>query len=290
MAKILSGKVVRESRTHSLKDKVLILKQKLGFVPKFAIVQVGDRADSAAFIRAKISFGKEIGVETVHVHLSEEISESALITEIKKLNEDETINAIIVQLPIPAHLDRNRVVDAIDPKKDADALSGNSVKKWAEDAKKNMVPATPRGVREILSFYNIGLNGKKVTVVGRSELVGRPTALMCQGEGAIVTVCHSKTENIAEKTRNADIVIVAVGKPKFFGEEYFRAGQVVIDIGINTVLGDKLEEEISGRKLVGDVDFDAVKGLVEAITPVPGGVGPMTVLALFENVVDLCNG
>jgi len=127
-------------------------------------------------------------------------------------------------------------------------------------------------------------------VIGRSDLVGKPVARLCEKEGAVVTVCHSKTENIRDKTKSADIVIVAVGKPTFFGKEYFSSGQTVIDIGINTIEGDKLEDEVVGRKLVGDVDFEAIKDIVEAITPVPGGVGPMTVLALFENVVDLCTG
>lgn len=269
----------------------------LSFVPTLAIIQVGNRADSTAFISAKKSFGDKVGVKTIHIHLDENISENDLLAEIGKLNTDDSINGIIVQLPIPEHLNRNNILNNIAPQKDVDALSARSVENWSRskivntsEAESNVVfPATARGVKELLDFYQISLKDKKVTVIGRSDLVGKPVAKICEQNGAIVTVCHSKTEDIASKTKNADIVIVAVGKAKYFGREYFQQGQIVIDIGINTLSGDKMEEEVSGKKLVGDVDFDEVKDVVEAITPVPGGVGPMTVLALFENVVDLCN-
>lgn len=280
---IISGNKTREALMVNLAQKV----KSLGHVPVLAIVQVGDRADSAAFIRAKSAFGEKVGIKTLHVHLSLGISQNDLITEIDKLNNNKTVSGIIVQLPIPAHLDRSSVIDAISPNKDVDALCSTSVAAWSQNAKTALLPATARGVRELLDFYKIGLKGKKVAVIGRSDLVGKPVAAMCVSEGAEVVVCHSKTEDIQAKTKEADIVIVAVGKPKFFGPEYFRSGQVVVDVGINTITGDKLEEEISGKKLVGDVDFEKVKEVVSAITPVPGGVGPMTVLALFENVVCL---
>jgi methylenetetrahydrofolate dehydrogenase (NADP+)/methenyltetrahydrofolate cyclohydrolase len=198
-------------------------------------------------------------------------------------------------------LDRSAVINAIDPAKDVDALTSTSVAKWQEGRNGNsgrnnsgdgyakcIMPATARGVRELLENYKIDLNGKKVTVVGRSDLVGKPIAAMCRNAGATVTVCHSKTVDLVADTKNADILIVAVGKPKLIGKEHINSRQVVIDVGINTILGEKLDDEIPGKRLVGDVDFEAVKDIVSAISPVPGGVGPMTVLALFENLVDLC--
>jgi methylenetetrahydrofolate dehydrogenase (NADP+)/methenyltetrahydrofolate cyclohydrolase len=244
--------------------------------PKLAIIQVGDREDSTAYIRAKKTFADKLGIGEVHIQLPENTFEKDLLDEIKKCNEDADITGIILQLPIPARINRDIAVDAIDPAKDVDRITSTNVKLWQEN--KGLLPATSRGIKELLKYYDISLSGKKVTVIGRSALVGTPIAAMCRNEGAVVTVCHSKTIDIKKETLGADIVISAVGKPALVGREYVREGQVVIDVGISRGEDGKLH---------GDADFDAIKDVVSAITPVPGGVGPMTVFALFENLVDI---
>lgn len=274
-ATILSGRTVRDSLIPELIKKV----QSLSRIPTLAIIQVGDRPDSTAFISAKKNFAKKIGVAEKHIQLPDSISENDLIAEIKKCNADKSITAIIVQLPLPAHLDRDQVISAIDPSKDADGLTANTT----------VMPATARGIRELLSYYSIPLTGKKVTVIGRSHLVGTPIAVMCREEGAQVNVCHKGTSDLVKETLWADVLIVAAGKTGLVRTEHVKAGQIVIDVGINTVAGDRLENELPNTKLVGDVDFNAVTNIVASITPVPGGVGPMTVCALFENVIDLCH-
>jgi len=284
MSTIIDGRQTREELTPILKKKV----EALGFTPTFAIIQVGNRPDSMAFIQGKKKFAANLGVNTKHIQVPESVSQTELISKIVECNNDKSVQGIIVQLPISEHLNRTEVINAIDPKKDADGLTAVNVKLLAENSSQGMIPATARGVRELLAKYNIGLKGKNVVVVGRSDLVGKPISIMALNEGATVTVCHSQTVDLKADTTKADVLIVAIGKPCFIGADYIKKGAVVVDIGINTLVGEKLEDEIQNRVLVGDVDFDAVFDKVSAITPVPGGVGPMTVLALFENLVDLC--
>lgn len=262
---LLDGRKAKESYIAKLTERV----KALSFSPCLVIIQVGERPDSDAFIKAKKSFAQKIGVKEQHIQLRETISQEELKGIVKKYNNDTTVHGIIVQLPLPPHLDPDEIIHCIAPKKDTDGLTPGT----------KFMPATARGIRDLLNFYNIELKNKKVTVVGQSKLVGKPISKMCMEEGAIVTSCDSKTKNIPEKTKTADVVIVAIGKPKFITEQYLKKGQVVIDVGIT---------RIEDNFLVGDVDFDKVQGLVKAITPVPGGVGQMTVLALFENLVDAC--
>lgn len=262
---LLDGKTARAHYASLLEKRI----KELSFVPCLVILQVGNRTDSDSYIKAKKSFAQKIGVNEIHINFDENISQEELIEAIKKYNADESVNGIIVQLPLPPRINSEIVLNLINPKKDIDGL--NCATKF--------LPATARGIKELIKFYKIELAGKKVTVVGRSKLVGKPTAKMCHEEGAIVTVCHSKTENMAQKTKDADILIVAIGKPNLVGKEYVKEGQIVIDVGIT---------RHSEGKLVGDVDFNEVKDLVQMITPVPGGVGQMTVLALFENLIDAC--
>lgn len=283
-ALILDGRKTREMLLPELVNKV----KALSFVPTLAIIQVGERPDSTSFIKAKKSFGTKIGVNTKHIQVSESVSQSELIDIIKECNSDHTIKGIIVQLPLPIQLDRDAVIDAISPAKDVDALTSVSVKRWLEGREDAILPATARGIRELLKQYQIDLFGKKVTVIGRSMLVGKPVITMCLNENATVSVCHSKTPDLAKETKNADVIIVAAGNPGLIQRKHVKKGQIVIDIGINTLTGQKLDDEIEGTKLVGDVDFQKVSKKVAAISPVPGGVGPMTVFALFENLVDLC--
>jgi 5,10-methylene-tetrahydrofolate dehydrogenase/methenyl tetrahydrofolate cyclohydrolase len=311
MPTTLDGRIARAELKKKLSNRVADFKKKHGFRPILAIVQIGDRPDIASYIKAKKSFGLEIGAEVRHVHLKEDISREEIIKEIRKLNDNETISGIILQLPLPEALkaDKSNIIDTIDPVKDADGLTSSSVKRWSsivqDSSSGNIIlPATARGVLELLNFYKISLKGKKVCVIGRSELVGTPIAAMCRGQGAVVTVCHSKTIDLVKETSASDVIISAVGRPGLIGAKHVRPGQIIVDVGINEVKGnglndslagkniDKLEEEIPKRKLVGDVDFDAVLPILGdsgAITPVPGGVGPMTVLALFENLADLCD-
>ena len=261
---ILDGKVARAHYTEELIKKI----KSFSFVPCLVIIQVGNRVDSDTYIKAKKSFAQKIGVKVIHIKLDDNVKQIEIIEIIKKYNNDKTVNGIIVQLPLPTHLNADEIINTIDPNKDIDGLTNNT----------KFIPATARGVKELLEFYKIELKNKKVTVLGRSNIVGKPTALMCEREGAIVTVCHSKTENVSDKTKTADIVIVAIGKPHLINESYLSKGQIIIDIGITK----------EGESLNGDVDFERVKDIVSMITPVPGGVGQMTVLALFENLIDSC--
>lgn len=281
---ILDGKAVREARFPELKSRI----QALTKPPTLAIFQVGEREDSTSYIKAKTAFGEKLGVSVKHIKLDEKITQQELIVKIWECNEDESIKGIIVQLPLPMAIDQDAAIEAISPKKDVDGLTALNVKQWLAGREDAILPATTRGVKELLEYYKISLFGKHAVVVGRSMLVGKPLAAFCLNENASVTICHSKTADLMSETKKADVLLVAAGKPKFIGAGHVRGGAIVIDVGINTVKGEKLEDEISGKKIVGDVDFDAVKDIASAIAPVPGGVGPMTVLALFENLADLC--
>ncbi len=273
---ILSGLKARDAHIPGLQQKA----KELLYVPKLAIIQVGDRPDSTSYIKAKKSFAAKIGVEIEHIHLAQDISQAEVIAYIEACNTDKKIQGIIVQVPLPGHIDRIAVIEAIDPSKDVDGLTSTNYGRLLAGNSTAIVPATARGIRELFSYYNISLAGKKVAVVGRSRLVGAPIAIVCKQAGAEVIVCHSQTPDLARETRQADVVIVAVGKPGLVGSGHIKKGAVVIDVGIS---------KMADGTLVGDVDFEAVKEIASALTPVPGGVGPMTVLGLFENVVDACN-
>jgi 5,10-methylene-tetrahydrofolate dehydrogenase/methenyl tetrahydrofolate cyclohydrolase len=306
-AKLLAGRIARAELKKGLTARITALKAKHGFAPTLAIIQIGDRPDTASYIKAKKVFGMEIGAEIRHIHLKRDVYKDEIIEEIRKLNGDETVGGIILQLPLTESLaaDKKEIIDVIEPDKDADGLTSASVKKCSSVVQgsisdKIIWPATARGVLELLDFYKINIKGKKVCVIGRSALVGTPVAALCRAKGALVTVCHSRTEDLKKETLAADVIISAVGKPGLIAVGHVKAGQIIVDVGINQIATDrsivagveKLEEEIPKRKLVGDVDFNAVLPILGdsgAITPVPGGVGPMTVLALFENLVDLCD-
>ena len=273
--KILDGKVAREHYVSLLTEKI----KALSFVPCLAIIQIGNRPDSDAFIKAKKSFAKKIGVKEIHIQLDEKVGQEEVLEIINKYNEDSDVQGIIVQLPLPIHLNSETIINSINPNKDVDGLTPFNMKRLVDGHEGAIIAATARGIRQLLKFYNIDMFGKKVVVVGRSTLVGKPTALMCLNENATVTVCHSKTKNLEVETKNADVLIVAIGKPNFINKNHVKAGQIVIDVGISRQ---------SDNTLTGDVDFEEVKDIVEMITPVPGGVGQMTVLSLFENLADLC--
>lgn len=287
---LLDGKVLRDKAILELKKA----SSAMAVVPTLAILQIGALAESAAYIGQKKKFAEKIGARVLHVEFPDSVSEQELTSRIQELNTDNAVHGIIVQLPIPAALPKQKIIDSISPEKDVDGLTSQNAVAFEAGDKSAFVPATARGVLSLLRGYDIEVSGKKVTVIGRSALVGHPIAVLCSHAGAFVTVCHKGTENIPEKSRTADILVVAIGQPRFINEHYVSSGQVVVDVGINSVLSDpsvpepviKLEYEIPKRRLVGDVDFESVQGVVSAISPVPGGVGPMTVLSLFENLFD----
>jgi methylenetetrahydrofolate dehydrogenase (NADP+)/methenyltetrahydrofolate cyclohydrolase len=286
MPTILSGLTAREELKKPLAAKIKALQEKRGFPLTLSIIQVGDRADSIAYINAKKKFAAEIGVFVRLIHLQEDTGQEKIIAEIQKLNQDKGTTGIIVQLPLPEDIDKRMVLDAIEPSKDTDGITSMNVKKWnTTDTVEGHKPwpATSYGVYQLLTFYKIPIQGKKVCVIGRSGIVGAPIAAILRKMGGNVIVCHSKTEDLMKETLAADIIISAVGKAGLVTAEHVRSGQVVIDVGLSRItVGEK-------TKLVGDVDFEkvsAVLGEKGAITPVPGGVGPMTVLALFENLAD----
>lgn len=268
---ILSGTEIAEQRAETIRASVA----ELGFSPKLLIVRVGERADSKSYVERKVAYAAKVGAETEVAHFPESVSEEEVLTTLEKYNADQNVHGIIVQLPLPKHLDAKKIIDAIAARKDVDGLTDANISKLFDNAD-GIVPATPRGILTLLRAYDVEVAGKHVVVLGRSRLVGKSTALLMLNQNATVTMCHSKTENLSEITKTADILIVAIGQQKFITKEFIKEGQVVIDVGI----GADLESRI-----VGDVDSAAVQDMDIKISPVPGGVGPMTVTSLFENLL-----
>ncbi|MGB8815848.1 MAG: bifunctional 5,10-methylenetetrahydrofolate dehydrogenase/5,10-methenyltetrahydrofolate cyclohydrolase [Minisyncoccia bacterium] len=271
MVKILDGKKVRDFLAKKLNEKVSKLNKK----PELVVFQVGNDERSSTYIKQKKIFGEKIGFNVRYIQLNESMRENDFISQIIKKNLDNYVKGIIVQLPLPANLNSVKIIDAIDPQKDADGLSSVNIKKFFVNDKSAIVPATARGIISLLDFYKIKISGKKVVVVGRSLIAGRSIANAFLNRDATVTICHSKTRNLKAETKQADILVVALGKPKFLKKDFVKKGQVVIDVGIS-----KVKDGICG-----DVDFENVSKIVSAISPVPGGVGPMTVISLFENMM-----
>ncbi len=272
---ILDGKKVSAKVREDLKLEVDNLKKE-GIKPKLAVIMVGNDLASKVYVRNKNKACEEIGIEYEEFLLGEKTTMEELLNVIDNLNKNQNIDGILLQSPIPKHLDINKAFRAILPEKDVDGFHPINAGKLSI-GEKCFVPCTPHGVVKIIEEYNIETEGKNVVIVGRSNIVGKPLIQCMLQKNATVTVCHSKTRNLEEFTRKADILIVAIGKQKFITENMVKEGVVVIDIGINR------NEE---GKLVGDVDFDNVSKKASYITPVPGGVGPMTVAMLMENVVE----
>jgi len=269
---LLSGKEVQEDIKRKLKEEI----ENLVVIPKLVIVQVGHNEQSEIYIRNKKKLGEELGIVVEHKKFSESTKEEELIQEVEKGNKDQLVGGIIIQLPVPKNLDLFKILNSIKPEKDVDGLGVNQTGLLYGGNDKAIIPATARGIMSLLDFYKIDLESKNVVIIGRSNLVGRPVAQMCLNRDATVTICHSHTKNLKEITQKADILIVACGIPKFINDEHINSSQVVVDVGINKADG----------KICGDVDFDKVKDIVYAITPVPGGVGPLTVVSLFQNLLD----
>ena len=274
MAIIIDGKALAKKIRQELKVECDELKEK-GINPKLAVIMVGDNPASKVYVRNKSRACEEIGIEYEEFLLHDNIKQEELIDLIKKLNEDKTINGILLQSPIPEYLNINQAFKTITYRKDVDGFTPSSVGKLCigEDT---FISCTPYGVMKMFEEYNIDLTGKNVVILGRSNIVGKPLIQCCLAKNATVTVCHSKTKNIEEYTKKADILIAAIGKAKFVTKDMVKKGVVIIDVGINR------NEQ---GKLVGDVDFENVEPLASYITPVPGGVGPMTIAMLMNNVI-----
>lgn len=266
---LLDGKVVKAKLLLDLKEKVDKLDTKLGLT----VIQVGEDPASSVYVRQKSNMAEKIGFNFNHIKLDENIKEDELLNIIEGLNNDNSVDGILVQMPIPNHLDAKRIQNAILPCKDVDGLTDISMGRLSHNVD-SLVPCTPMGIIDLLKYYNIDISGKNVVIIGRSDLVGKPLASLMINNDATVTLCHSKTKNLNFYTKNADILIAAIGRENFIKKEDVKEGSIVIDVGIN-----RMED---GR-LCGDVFFDDVKDKVSYITPVPGGVGQMTVAELGYN-------
>lgn len=271
---IIDGKKLAQQIRGNLKIKCEELKQK-GIYPKLAVIMVGDDKASQVYVKNKSKACDEVGIEFKEYLLNKDTNQEELIGLIKKLNQDKTIHGILLQSPIPKHLDINKAFSTIAPEKDVDGFNPINVGKLCLN-QDTFISCTPYGVMKMFENYKIDLEGKKVVIVGRSNIVGKPLIQCCLNKNATVTVCHSKTKDLEEQTKNADVVISAVGKSKFITEKMIKQDAVVIDVGINR--GED-------GKLTGDVDFENVSKKTSYITPVPGGVGPMTIAMLMNNVI-----
>jgi methylenetetrahydrofolate dehydrogenase (NADP+)/methenyltetrahydrofolate cyclohydrolase len=284
-AKILSGETVSVEMREEMRREVKILKDEHDLTPGLAVVLVGDDPASATYVRNKKRACRDVGIHSVENKFETDLSEDALLGVVKELNADETIHGILVQLPLPDHIDENKVLNTITPSKDVDGLHPVNLGKL-QRGEDGFLPCTPHGVQQILLRSNIEIEGKHVVIVGRSTLVSKPLAgILIQknpSANATVTLCHTGTKDIAAHTRQADILVVAAGRPNTITADMVTEGSVVIDVGINGV-PDKTKKR--GYRLVGDVDFDSVSKKASAITPVPGGIGPMTITMLLHNTI-----
>lgn len=275
MAYIIDGKKISTEMKDELKEKVAAMK-KDGVEITLAVIQVGNDPASTVYVGNKKKACEYIGIHSLAYEIPEETTEQELLDLVEKLNQDDKVNGILVQLPLPKHIDENKVLNAISAKKDVDGFHPQSVGALSI-GQKGFVSCTPAGIIQLLKRSHIEMEGKECVVVGRSNIVGKPMALLLLRENGTVTVCHSRTKDLKEITKRADILVVALGKPKFITREYVKEGAVVIDVGIH---------RNENNKLCGDVDFDDVEPICSAITPVPGGVGPMTITMLMNNCVE----
>ncbi len=274
MSKIISGVSLSQEIKSKMKEEVKQLVKIFNRPPHLAVICVGDNPASISYVKGKEKDCLEVGIKATTIHLDEKVSEKTLLDLIKSLNEDRTVDGILVQLPLPKTIDEHKVLDFIAPMKDVDGFHPNNVASLYLK-RTSIQPCTPKGVIKLLKSENINLEGVNACVIGRSNIVGMPLAKMLLDENATVTICHSKTKNLEEITKCADLIISCVGKPKFIKASMVKDGCVVIDVGVNRLNG----------KLCGDVDFDEVSKKASYITKVPGGVGPMTRCCLLENTI-----
>lgn len=275
MEKIIDGKAISAAIKEEIKEKVSQLNAE-GKEVTLAVVQVGNDPASTVYVRNKKRGCEYVGIRSLSYELPEETTEEELLQLIAELNQKEEVNGILVQLPLPSHIDEDKVIQAISPDKDVDGFHPQSVGALCI-GQKGFVSCTPAGIIQLLKRSGVSIEGKECVILGRSNIVGKPMSLLMLRENATVTIAHSRTKNLKEVCRRADILIVAIGKPKMVTAEYVKKGAVVIDVGINRT---------EDNKLCGDVDFESVFPICEAITPVPGGVGPMTIAMLLYNCVE----
>lgn len=271
----LDGKELSQKLKAQIKEETSQLKERIGKVPGLAIVLLGDNPASKIYVNSKIKGCSELGFGSFAHFLPEDTSEEKVLELIENLNNDERVNGILVQLPLPKHIDEKKVIDKIALEKDVDGFKPENLGLLMLGDKNSMQPCTPAGIMEMLKAYSIDLIGKDVVVVGRSNIVGKPMANLMINAGATVTVCNSKTKDLKKKTSEADVVVMAIGQAKFLTEDMVKEGAIIVDVGIN-----RTEEG-----LFGDVDYENVSKKSSYITPVPGGVGPMTVAMLFANTM-----
>ncbi|MFU0826498.1 MAG: Bifunctional protein FolD [Lachnoclostridium sp.] len=275
MALLIDGKKIAQDIKDELKEKVSAYKSR-GIEITLAVIQVGNDPASTVYVRNKKKACEYIGIRSLSYELPEDTKEQELLDLVEELNRREDVNGILVQLPLPKQIHEDRIIQAISPAKDVDGFHPQNVGKLSI-GQEGFVSCTPAGIIQLLKRSGIPIEGKECVVIGRSNIVGKPMALLLLRENGTVTVCHSKTRNLKEIAKRADILVVAMGKPKFINGDYVKEGAVVIDVGIH---------RDENNKLCGDVDFDDVVNKVQAITPVPGGVGPMTIAMLMNNCVE----
>lgn len=273
---ILDGKKTSSQIKEEIKEELKGIKEKVGKVPGLAIVLVGENPASKIYVNSKIKGCAELGFESFAHYLPENVTEEELLNVIRELNEDEKVDGILVQLPLPKHIDKKKVVDTIAFSKDVDGFKPENMGLLFLGDKNSIKPCTPSGIVELFKRYELEVEGKDVVIIGRSNIVGKPMAGFFINEGATVTICNSKTKNLADKLKEADIIVAAMGVAKFVKADMVKDGAIIIDVGIN-----RTEEG-----LFGDVDFENVAPKCKWITPVPGGVGPMTVAMLFKNTLS----
>ena len=273
--RLIDGKAIAKEIRQELKLEVEELKKDKGITPGLAVILVGDDPASQSYVRGKERAAGDVGIYSELHRMPADTDQKELINKVQELNNDPKIHGILCQLPLPGHLDESDVINTIRPEKDVDGFHPISVGNM-HIGEECFLPCTPAGIIELLDRTGVEISGKDAVVVGRSNIVGKPVSMLLLGRHATVTICHSRTRDLAAKTAAADILVAAVGRPKMITADMVKDGAVVIDVGVNRV----------DKKLVGDVDFDAVKEKVSAITPVPGGVGPMTITMLLKNTIE----
>ena len=277
--KIINGKNLSMTYKNNIKDKIFKIKEKYNIQPGLAVVLVGDRKDSITYVNMKKKTCEQLGIISKTFTLSESVSEQNIIDIIKSLNNDNTINGILVQLPLPKHINEENILGAVSIEKDVDGFHASNIGNMAMEKRKSLfVPCTPLGCLKILDREKINLKGMNAVVIGKSNIVGLPISLLLMKRNATVTVCHVDTKNIKEHTQKADLLVTACGQPEMIKKDWIKDDCIIIDVGINHI-----KDENNNTKLVGDVDFKDVINKVSKITPVPGGVGPMTIAMLMKN-------
>ena len=279
MAELIDGKFVSKSEREKIKADIEKFEQENGYAPGLAVILVGDDAASAVYVRNKHKACAEVGIKSYQIILPKETTEEELLAKIEELNLNPQVNGILVQLPLPKHIDEEKIIKTISELKDVDAFHPSNVGKIMI-GNYDFLPCTPAGIMTMLDYYNINVAGKNCVVIGRSNIVGKPMSMLLLERNGTVTICHSKTQDLKKKASEADILVVAIGRPKFVTADYVKEGAVIIDVGIN-----RTEDGM----LVGDVDFENVASKASFITPVPGGVGPMTITTLLKNTLKAAN-